>query len=496
MLLCDRCSSLHRFGWISHRLNALRGRNFSQTSDFLEEVGTPRDQEFVQALHDIPEVKYQHAVRLFQCLVAAIRPFSLKELADISAELNSNADPSEDAVLSACPALITRDKDDPTIVQFSHHESVKEFLTSNRLRSSSIENSSRYHFSLKAAHTTLARVCINVLLRFDKNAEKTHLMQNSPLALYAAQYWVQHTQQGNAATENQGVMEALFDPRKSHLEAWIWMYDVDKGQNRTMENLAKRPSPRSTTPLYYAALCGFTELVKHLASLTLYQEDLHNGHGYHGTPLHAASYKGHSDTVLELLEVGGDPEMVNKKTDDNKTPLHAAYYGGQLKTMELLLDKGAEVDARGASGNTLLHCASLDGRLDVVKLLLENEADVNAKNNNGWTPLHRAALRGQVKVAEYLLSFKLKDENPKVNVNAQSHNENTPLHVASIAGKLQIVELLLRYNADREKRGEHGWTPLQAANKNRDEKIAERLSRGTGEPRWGFEMLRRYATYV
>jgi Ankyrin repeats (3 copies)/Ankyrin repeat len=334
---------LYRFGWIAHRLNALLENIPSQTSDILEEVGTPRDEKFARALHDIPEENYQFAFRLFQCLVAAIRPLRLKELADISAELDSNAGPHEDAVLSACPALIARDKADFTIVQFSHR-SVKEFLTSNRLRTSSIENSSCYHFSRKAADATLAWVCINVLLRFDETTDKTQLMESSPFALYAAQYWVQHTQQGNAATENQGVMERLFDPSKSHLEAWIWMYDVDKGQSRTMENLAERPSQRSGTPLYYAALCGFTALVKHLASLRA--EDLHDSHGYYGTPLHAASYMGHYDVVLALLD--RDPMMVNKKVD-NKTALHAAYYGGQLKIIKLLLDKGAEVD------NTLLN---------------------------------------------------------------------------------------------------------------------------------------------
>jgi ankyrin repeat protein len=484
-LLLRGCRSiLHRFGWISQRLNALVGNIPSGTFDILEEVGNPRDEEFAQALHDIPEEKSQYALHLFQCLVAAIRPLSLKELADIPAELGSNAEPHEDAVLSACPALITHKKDDPTIVQFSY-ESVKDFLTSNPRRTSSIENNSRYHFSLKTAHATLARVCINVLLRFDETADKTHL-EESPLVLYAAQYWVQHTQEGNAATENQGAMERLFDPSKSHFDAWISMHDIDKDQSRTMENLAERPSQRSATPLYYAALCGFAELVEHLASLP--REDLHNTHGYHGTPLHAASYKGHDGAVLALF--GSDLGMMNKKVD-NKTPLHAAYYGKQPKIMGLLLDKGADVNATGASDNTLLHCASLDGRLDVVELLLKYEADVNAKNKNGWTPLHRAALRGQVEVAEHLLNFNLNDENPKVlvEIDAQSHDKNTPLHVASIAGKLQFVELLLKNNADKEIKGEHGWTPREAANKNRQEKIVERLSRS--EPWWGGSELRR-----
>src|SRR6266566_5152558 len=136
-------------------------------------------------------------------------------------------------------------------------------------------------------------------------------------------------------------MERLFDPSKSHLDAWIWMHDVDKGRSQTMENIAKRPSQRHAAPLYYAALCGFTELVKHLAGL--HPQDLHDRNGYHSTPLHAASYKGHNDAVLALLSSDhNDSKMVDKKVD-NKTPLHAAYYGGQLKTMELLLDKGAEV---------------------------------------------------------------------------------------------------------------------------------------------------------
>ena len=157
------------------------------------------------------------------------------------------------------------------------------------------------------------------------------------------------------------------------------------------------------------------------------------------------------------------------------------------------------MDATGILDNTLLHCASLHGRRDVVKLLLKYEADVNAKNKNGWTPLHRAALRGQLEVAEYLLNLKLKDENDgssnvPVDINAQSHNKKTPLHVASIAGQFQIVELLLRHNSRRDIKGEHGWTPLEAADRNRHMKIVERLSGGS-DLRQGFGpgSLRRFA---
>jgi ankyrin repeat protein len=469
-LLLRVCRSiLHRFGWIAHRLNALPKNIPSQTSDILEKVGTPQDEMFAQALRDIPEEKYQYASRLFQYLVAAIRPFTLKELADISAELDPVAGPHEDAVFSICPSLIARDKDYPTIVQFSH-KSVKEFLTSSRLRTSSPEkNTSRYHFTPEAAHANLARVCINVLLRFDDNANKTQLMESSPLALYAAQHWVQHMQQGNAATKNQGFMKRLFDRNKSHLKAWIWLHDVDTDQSRTMENLPERPPKRSGTPLYYASLCGFTELVKHFASLR--PKDLHDSHGYYGTPLHAASFKGHYDTVLALLDSNSN---INEEVK-NKTPLHAAYDGEKPEIMELLLKKGANVDVKGTLDNTLLHCASRDGRPDVVKLLLKHDAVVNAKDKYGWTPLHGAASKGGVEVAKHLFNVKKDGNGERLDVNVQSNNMNTPLHVASIAGNLEMVKLLLSHGAKMGIEGENGWTPLEAAEKNKHKKIVEWL---------------------
>lgn len=495
---------MHRFGWISEQLNALHGNIPSGPDEVLERVGTPRDEEFARALHNIPEEKSGYAVTLFQCLIAANGSLKLKVLADISKEfpdiskeladtskkLDPNADFYEDAVLSACPDLIKCDPNDPTLVRFTpDSESVTNFLISDRLRTSSTENPLRSRFFLEDAHATLARCCVKVLLR-----DKTQL-ESSPSALYAAQHWVKHTQQGKAATKNHDVMKILFDKNEPHLKAWICMYDIDKGQSRTTENLAEPPSSRIRTPLYYAALCGFTELVD--LSVDLY--DRPDSIGNHGTPLHAASYKGYDKTVDALLaHVGSDPEKVNKKVG-KKTPLHAAYYGGHQNIMRALLKKGAEVDATetletsGTSGtpgtsdtpgNTLLHCASLDGQVEVVDLLLEFEANINAKNENGWTPLHRATLGGQVKVAERLI-YQLKDKNDNILkelLNAQSQDKNTPLHIASIIGNLPIVELLLGHKADREKEGEHGWTPHKAAVENRHKKVAERLARN--DPWW------------
>jgi hypothetical protein len=75
----------------------------------------------------------------------------------------------EDAILSACSTLITViDDKGQKVIQFSHF-SVKEFLTSDRLRMSLAVNVRHYHMSLECAHHILARACLTMLLQFDGN---------------------------------------------------------------------------------------------------------------------------------------------------------------------------------------------------------------------------------------------------------------------------------------------------------------------------------------
>jgi hypothetical protein len=117
-----------------------------------------------------------------QCLVVAVRPLRVEELAEILAVDFEDASgipklkPSwrwedhEQAVLTSCSSLIVIvDTDVPRVVQFSHF-SVKEFLTSERLATSS-QDISRYHIILEPAHTIMAQACLSTLLRLDSPIE-------------------------------------------------------------------------------------------------------------------------------------------------------------------------------------------------------------------------------------------------------------------------------------------------------------------------------------
>jgi ankyrin repeat protein len=427
----------------------------------LNELPTTLDDTYDQTLQGIPKEQWQHAHRLFQCLVTAIRPLRVEELAEIFAvEFDLDTVPNlvegwrpenpEEAVLSACSTLITVIEDEGSkYFQFSHF-SVKEFLTSDRLRTSDVGNIRQYHISLDSAHITLARACLAVLLRLDEKMDKKRLA-TFPLALYAARHWVDHAKFWDATLQIQNALERLFDPRKSHLASWAWIHDVDRSWVRqSIDGLAERPSPLGPTPLYYAVLCGFRELAKHLVAGA---EDANARCGYHGTALHAALGTGNLEIAHVLLDHGAN---TNLEDQDGRVPLVKAYDRRNVEAMRLLLEHGANGDVRYGSFELLSHHASYRGRDEVIQLLLEHNFDPNARDSKIWTPLHWASTGGHAKVVQLLLDY-------GADVDAQLRNRNTPLHQAARNGHLEVVQTLLEHGADMHIRGEFDWAPFQMA---------------------------------
>jgi hypothetical protein len=410
----------------------------------LDELPTKLDDTYERALEGIPKEKRQYAHRLFQCLVAAIRPLSVEELAEIFAiDFDPKAEPNlvegwrpdnpEEAVLSACLTLITIIEDRSSkIVQFSHC-SVKEFLTSDRLQASELGDIRQYHVPLDAAHTVLTRACLTVLLQLDENVDKKFLGR-FPLVPYAAEHWVNHVKFENVASRFEGTMERLFNPKMPYLAAWVWVHDVDQRGGRTAINdLSEHPSPPEATALYYAALCGFSVLASHL--IVTHADDVNAKCGSRGSPLHAASYEGHLEVARLLLENGAN---INLEDGQGETPLVAAYHrNDNLEAMELLLKHGAAADVHYDHHGTILHDASYRGRVGVIELLLQYNADVNAGNADNWTPLFWASIGRRVEVVRLLL-----ERGADISVQP---SYALPLRHASRNGYLDVVRVLLEH---------------------------------------------------
>jgi hypothetical protein len=324
---------------------------------------------------------------------------------------------------------------DSRIVQFSHF-SVKEFLTSSRLATAGGEVSN-YHIDSEPAHTILAQACLGVLLQIQVDIDR-HTSEDHSLARYAAEHWTTHAKFGEESSRLQKGIENLFDLDKPHFEAWLTMYDIDTDPpiySIFYQFTADRNSP--ATPLYYAALCGFHDLVEHLITKNpqdvnadggYYMRPLiaalarehfqtadllrHNGadtdvRGQNGrNPLHAAAFSGNSEVVRILIEY--NPADINARDENGSTPLHWASNGRYFKdgsVLRLLLQHGADINVQSQIGRTPLHWASFNGMLEVVRLLLEHGADVEAKNNNGKTALQEAADRGHDEVVELLREY-------------------------------------------------------------------------------------------
>src|ERR1700740_3184670 len=148
-----------RFRWVFCQLEALRYCLPPSVRRTLDELPESLDGTYERVLKEIKKPNRDHARRLLQCLVVAIRPLDVKELAEVLAvdfddaegipklKPNWRWEDEEQALLTSCSSLITIvETDDSRIVQFSHF-SVKEYLTSTRLATSS-GDISRYHIVL------------------------------------------------------------------------------------------------------------------------------------------------------------------------------------------------------------------------------------------------------------------------------------------------------------------------------------------------------------
>ena len=238
------------------QLEALRGCFPPALRRVLEELPKTLDTTYERILLGIENARQEYARRLLQCIAVSIRPLHVEELAEVLAVRLDDGEDSEyhsdwrledarQAVLSACSSLITIvNVNGSPVVQFSHF-SVKEFLMSSRLASAG-EQLSSYHIVPNSSHTFLSRSCLNVLLSLDDEVEKS-AVEKRPFAIYAAQYWVDHTKFVGMSSTVRDLIERLFDPDKPHFAIWVWIYNIDRPWKGSMPTI--RPTRPEAKPL-------------------------------------------------------------------------------------------------------------------------------------------------------------------------------------------------------------------------------------------------------
>ena len=414
----------------------------SSVRQTLKELPESLDETYERILREIKKPNRAHALRVLQCLVVAIRPLRVAELAELLAVDFDDAEgiprlkpdwrweEQELALQSACSSLIAIvQAGGSRVVQFSHI-SVKEFLTSSRLATGGGEVST-YHIDSGPAHTTLALACVGVLLQVGIDG---YALMEHPLARYASGHWVTHAQFGKVSRLHKG-MKYLFDVNKPHFKVWLGLCDIDTRPkyDATFYRFVPQDKPPAS-PLYYAALCGFHDLVEHLISK--HPQDVDANGGYY------------------------------------VRPLVAALAGGHFQTADLLRRNGADLHVRGRSNSIPLHAAAFSENIEVVRTLIKYDStDVNVRDLGGATPLFWASEGHSFKDGSV---FRLLLEH-NADINMQNRIGRTPLHWASINGALGVVRLLLEHGADVEVKADYGMTALQEAIARRHDEIVELL---------------------
>jgi len=399
---------LDRFRWVYCQLDTLRRCMPSSIRKALNSLPITLDDTYERMLEGVPKEKFEHASRLFHCMVAAIRPLGVEELAELFAiDFGPSDVPNlvagwrpenpEEAVLSTCSSFITIIGDKGSkIVQFSHF-SVKEFLTSDRLQLSSVGNIHQYYIPLEPAHAILARACVTILLQADEEQDE-YQFRSLPLGSYAMDHWAKHALFEDVASRIEDSLACLFDPKMPYFKPRILlrciqgMRDVYPVQPYLFDD-----NPDKVTPLFLAAFCGFSGLAKHL--IITHAPDVNAGYVRDYTPLHGASSSGQVDSARVLLDNGAH---VNAQDSHDFTPLHYTSSNGHLKVAHLLLERGANSKGRTNEQDTPLCKASQYGHLEMVRVLLDHGADVTIQGHRGLTPYQIATENQHRDIAQLL----------------------------------------------------------------------------------------------
>lgn len=192
------------------------------------------------------------------------------------------------------------------------------------------------------------------------------------------------------------------------------------------------------------------ELVSHGAEI-----DKENVFGM--TPLHSAVCSNRALAVAALIKSGAD---VNKSTGSGFVPLHLAAAHGHPEVAELLIAGRADIEAKDEESlqTPLIWTTDrrlfvlLEGHFRVAKLLLNAGANVNAKGADGNTPLMKIA----------------------------GTRRYVPGLSADIFSPTTFAKMLLSMGADPEAKTPEGWSAFDIAQvTSGNEEIADLLRPGT-----------------
>ncbi|KAH0562324.1 hypothetical protein GP486_002978 [Trichoglossum hirsutum] len=411
------------------------------------------------------------------------------ELKDV--ELNEEALPDEDDLVSLCAGLVVIDQES-NVIRLVHYTTQEYF---ERIRIARFPN----------AHTDIAKACL-VYILFDEFAKGPcgsdegleDRILKYPLIGYAARHWGDHARGGPEGEIQELALRLLeHQPKLTcsyqvfclpihrypmyshrytknvtglHVAALFNLVTISRLLLERQHVYADSSDWYGRTPLSWAAESGHEAVVRLLAEHKNVNADSKDLTGL--TPLSLAVWNGHKE-VVQLLVSRHDVDA-DSKDEYGQTPLLWAVSGGQEEVVRLLSQR-EDVDPGfvGRGGETPLSLAAANGREAMVRLLTQCKGiNGNSKNGIGRTPLSLAAKGGHESVVRLLI------ERQDVDLNSKDIDGQTPLSLAAKGGHEPVVRLLTEcQDIDLNPKDVDGQTPLSLAVKGGHESVVRLLAK-------------------